>query len=302
MSAAHGEVGSAIFERDGWFAGKKDVRLLTLRRETGPREPVAYKVRWTGNDGTFQAPDTVTLPLNDGVSLPVTITATTAGAHSALLDLLDDATGAVMFRTQAVIVAAERFAAMNRPLVIAGTVPLMEYRAHHIAIPDGVESLGVELTVTRGLLATTILRNHGLSSGYHETVDATPRRVLGPGRYSLTIPRPQQGTWTIGFGNDTARRDSALTPASFVEAQYRRLAPPARCRHRAPCRSARPTRRRRHEPGQRRRASPALDVSPGFLRSYRSAFLANGLPNEHAIDVPANCRRRHQIEQATTCQ
>ena len=81
--------------------------------------------------GTFRALDTVTLPLNDAVSLPVTITTTTAGAHSALLDLLDDATGAVMFRTQAVIVAAERFAAMDCPLVIAGTVPLMEYRAHH---------------------------------------------------------------------------------------------------------------------------------------------------------------------------
>ena len=196
MYAARGNIGNAIYERDGWFVGKRDTRSLTLRRETGRRDAVVYNVTWTGNDGTFQAPDTVALPLDEPVALPVSIAPAAAGAHSALLNLHDSSTGAIVFRSQATIVAAERFETPDRPLVLAGRVPLMGYAAHYVAIPDGIGALSVDLTVTRGILNTAILRAHGLLSSYYDTVN--PARSPRIRTWSVLDDDPSPGTRYVG--------------------------------------------------------------------------------------------------------
>src|SRR5262249_54093668 len=145
--AARGPLGRGIFEFDGWTAGMTGRRDIRLRRESGSLEPTVYRLRWTGNDGTFSAPSSVALPLNTTVAVPVTIAVRAAGAHSALLDLHDPATDANVFRTQATIVASESFGATRAPLRIAGVLPLLRQRAHYIQVPDGAESIAIELAV-----------------------------------------------------------------------------------------------------------------------------------------------------------
>ena len=292
MYAARGEIGSAIFERDGWFIGSRGIRSLTLYRASGARNAVVYKVSWTGNDGTFSAPATVTLPLDEPVVMPVTIATTTAGAHSALLNLHDATTGAIRFRTQATIVAAERFEAVDRPLVIAGTVTFLGYRAHYVAIPDGIGALALELTVTRGILKTTILRSHGLSSAYYENVNPVTPRAFGTGKYSVTIPRPEQGTWTFGFGNDTGRRDSPDAPAWTSDAESHGHAPLARCHSRCP-------RRRERSVGCRCRehCRPSRDTGTRCLG--RLPEVASRVVPVHGISQPVRdrcARERHRAD------
>jgi hypothetical protein len=287
MYTARGDTGTAIFEQDGWFAGKKGARSLTLRRENGASTPIVYNITWTGNDGTFHAPRSVTLPLNVPVTIPITVAVTAAGAHSALLNLHDASTGAVLFRTQATIVAAERFESMDRPLVLAGTVPLMAYRPRYIAIPDGIGALGVEVTVTRGMLNTTILRHHGLSSAYYDTVNPAAPRAFGPGTYSVTIPRPEPGTWTVGFGNDRALQGVASPSASSSDAEYS-----VTLRLFGASLAIRPSGSDSVAIEVTNLASPletpALDVSEGLRRLHRSTLLATASPNQFPIDVPTN--------------
>ena len=59
----------------------------TVTRTTGPATPVAYQVRWLGNDGTFSSRTKVTLPLNEAVDFAVQVNPSRSGVHSAVLQL-----------------------------------------------------------------------------------------------------------------------------------------------------------------------------------------------------------------------
>jgi hypothetical protein len=81
------DVGIGIYEREGWKSGDQGERTITLTRESGPASPMTFAITWLGNDGTFESPDSVVLPLRSPVALPVRITAKGEGAHTAMLTL-----------------------------------------------------------------------------------------------------------------------------------------------------------------------------------------------------------------------
>ncbi|HEX3703233.1 MAG TPA: S8 family serine peptidase, partial [Vicinamibacterales bacterium] len=166
--AAHGADGQGIFEFEGWTAGTTQTRNIRFRRESGPVEPTSYRVSWTGNDGTFATAPSVTLPLNETVGASVTIHPRSPGADSALLNLHDPATDAIVHRVQATIVASESFDSATRSLRIAGALPLMRVNTHYFQVPDDVGMMSLELHVERGIVRPRILPSHSLVPYYYQ--------------------------------------------------------------------------------------------------------------------------------------
>ncbi len=284
--AARGADGQGILEFEGWTAGVKAAREIRFRRKSGPDFPVTYRLSWTGNDGTFHTVPSVTLPLDKTIAVPVTIAPKTMGAHSALLNLHDDASKAIVFRTQATIVAAERLDASTGSVRFTGRVGLMRTNAHYIEVPQGTRAITFELEVSGGVVRPTILPVHGLFRSYYLHVHPSNIRSLARGRHVITLPNPGPGTWTILIGNDSAwlhLPDEA--PADDGDGEYAvtvrvlsasiRPAPASGLSAAVEVTNLGSTVR-----------EPVLTVSRAVLRTHRGDFLPNGLPHVFDIDVP----------------
>jgi hypothetical protein len=283
--ARHGIEGQGIFEVEGWTAGMTGTRVIRFRRESGPMDPVSYRLSWTGSNGAFTSDRSIRLPLRETVSLPVVIDAPSAGAHSAILSLHDPATDAIVFRTQATVVAAEQFDKSDRTLRMAGALPLLRHRAHYFSVPADVAAIGVELKVTRGSLRLTVLPSHGLFPNYYYDVFPQAGRTFTPGTYDVALPNPVPGTWALAVDNSTAWREPDQSLVSTEEAEYVLTA-------RLLDASVRP---RLSDAGvldvdiENRGAAlgePVVDVSMGALTSHHGKTLATGLPNQFDIQVP----------------
>jgi hypothetical protein len=283
--AAHVAEGEGIFERDGWTAGMSGTRDIRFRRESGPAEPVSYRLSWTGNSGAFAAAESIRLPQHETVSLSVAINVRSAGAHSAILNLHDPATDAIVFRTQATVVAAEQFAKADGTLRVSGALSLLAQRAHYVSVPADTRAMEIELKVLRGSVRATVLPSHGLYPNYYGHVYPQSGRAFTPGIYHVTLPDPVPGTWTLTVDNTTAWRESNQPLVSTAEAEYELTA-------RLLNASVRP---RLSRAGlldislENRGASlgePVLEASIGIFKSHQGKTLASGLPNQFDINVP----------------
>jgi len=283
--AARGSVGEGLYERDGWTAGMTGVREMRFYRESGPRDPVTYRVGWVGNDGTFAARQSVTLPLGTWVSLPIHIAVKTPGAHSSILSLHDAVTGDALLRTMTTIVAAYPIRDLGRPLRLAGTVPVMGSEAHYVAIPGDVELLDIDLEVIRGSLDVGVLPSHGLYGPYYWHAYPGYGRTFAKGTHRLAMPRPAAGTWSVYVGNTSAFDERNQALISHEAAEYV-------IRIRILSASLRP---RRLQSGAiavdlenlgAEIREPIVQTSTGTRRSYRGDYLPNGMPNLFDIDVP----------------
>ena len=283
--AARGPEGEGIFEYEGWSPGTAGRREIRFRRESGPGAVVRYNVSWTGNDGTFHAPQTIALPLNAWVALPITIAARHEGAHSALLNVRDERTGSIVFRTQATIVVANRFDPRTRTLRVAGTVPFMRHTAHFITVPPGAAAISVQLEVTRGSLTIGITPSDGLNrGGYYSHVYPQNSRTFTPGKYTVVLPDPAPGTWRIDVANVSARAERDRALVSFGEASYHATLGLAGAALRA-LTNAKGLAVDVENPGPELR-EPTIDASAGSSGVHRGTFLPTGLPNLIHIDVP----------------
>ena len=290
--AVAGPKGVGIFEFDGWSAGMTGRREIRFRRESGPPGPVTYGVSWTGGDGTFTTLPAITLPLEATVSLPVSIAVRTPGAHSAILNLHDPASGAIIFRTQATIVASRPFDASTRSIRIGGTVGFMRHDWHFLQVPADTGAVSIELEVMHGVVGTIIMPAHGLYPNYYYHLYPGIARVFKKGRHHLTLPTPESGTWTIQVKNDSAWFSQGETdkndldgPSSTDDAVYSLTVRALRASVR---------------PGQSVKGSLSVNVenlgstirdavlesSVGAARSHRGRFLPSGLPNVVDITVP----------------
>ena len=291
--AARGHEGSGILEFQGWKPGMKGIREIRFTRTSGPARPLTYRVAWSADDGTFTTPASLTLPLNESVSLPVDVDARTAGAHSGLLTLHDEQTGAVAFRTQATIVVPEPLRdARHASLELSGTAGSMLARAHYLDIPAATAALSLELRVLRGAATPSVFQSHGLPNSYYMHVHPMETISLGPGTYRVRMPHPEPGTWTVRLKNWSAMLASRQfgfmgATGSLEDVDYRLTA-------RLLAASLRP---RRADGGSvevdlENRGStvvePVLEAWPGSLRSHRQRFRPDGLANLVEIDVPAD--------------
>jgi hypothetical protein len=199
--AAGGSQGVGIFEFEGWDLGTIGTRHLQLRRESGPTAPVTYRVTWKGNDGTFKTVSRVTLPLGTSVALPIAIAPADPGAHSALLELREPASGDIVFRTQATVVAAGRIDPTAGSFRTAGRIGLMRTNSHFVRIPEGTAAVAFELEVMSGVVKPTILPASGLLPAYYNHAYPSGIRSLAAGKHVVTLPNPEPGIWTVLLSN-----------------------------------------------------------------------------------------------------
>lgn len=289
LYAARANEGTGLLEFEGWKAGMKGTREIRLRRESGPDQPITYRLVWNADDGTFSTAATVTLPLNVTVPLRIDVGVKTAGAHSGLLTLHDLRTGAAAFRTQATIVASESFDGTNGSLTVSGSVALMRANAHYLDVPTGTGTLLFDLKIDRGVVLPTLLQSHGLPDGYYFHVHPLDFITMGPGRYQVRMPDPEPGTWTFGMKNTSTGLPAAfdqIGPRDDDDASYTLTA-------RAFAASIQPV---LLPSGTGLSVAltnvgttidePVTDAWPGQLRTHRQPFRADGLSNLIEIDVP----------------
>ncbi len=220
--AARGPNGQGVLEFEGWTAGAAGTRGLRLRRESGPETPVTYLITWTGNDGTFRTAAAVTLPLGKTVTVPLRIGPRAAGAHSAILNLRDASSGAIVFRTQATIVAAEPIDGDTRLVRVAGRVAPMRAAQHYIRVPPGARAITIEVEMLRGVVQPAILLAHGLFPSYYHHLHPTQVHVVGTGRHVVTLSNPAPGTWAVHLANTSMwfRLPDDPTPRDAGTAEY----------------------------------------------------------------------------------
>ncbi len=220
--AARGSDGVGILEVEGWTTGMTGTREIRFRRESGPDSPVTYRLTWTGNDGTFQTAPAVTLPLRETVTVRIRIALKRPGAHSALLELRSITSNAIVFRTQATVVAAERIDPSTGSVRVAGRVGPMGMNPHYIQVPAGAAALSVELEVLRGAVSSTILPTHGLFPAYYSHRHPADVRGMTPGKHQVILANPQPGTWAVHVSNTLAwpRTPGNTTPVSDSDAEY----------------------------------------------------------------------------------
>jgi hypothetical protein len=283
--AASGNRGVGLFEREGWRPGSRGERVLELRRESGAPGPVSYRISLTGNDGTFSAAPSVVLPLNESAPLPLHISPTSQGVHSAILNLHDPATDAIIVRAEAAIVAPARLDAPDRTARFTGSVPMMRSVAHYVTLPAGAACLSIDLEVVHGTVQVSVLQSHGIIREYYGHVLPQAGRMLTRGTYRLLLPWPVAGTWSIAVTNDSAWREPNPKLVSREDALYSmsvRILTASLAVQRTIDGAL------KLDVANQGAAieEPAFDISTGTLETHRGEFSPDGLPNRFEIDVP----------------
>jgi subtilisin family serine protease len=211
-------IGIGIYEREGVQANSTFVRTFTFKRTSGPQGNVAYNVKWQGDVNAFQAPARITLPLNQAVTMDVTVNVGGPGSYSALLNLEDRQTTGVDFQSISTVIVADQFTAANNFTVTkTGTVGRNQMLHFFYAVPAGVPALKVSLTGTTGQIRFLRFDPYGLSAeptGTNSLQCYVPN-VPGNGcnGTSRTISNPLAGVWEITV--DT-RRTSDAADSSFT--------------------------------------------------------------------------------------
>lgn len=195
-------VGQGLYEREGWLSRQRDMRTVTLLRQSGAATPISYLLQWRGNDGTFKATEQeVTLPLNEPVQVQLEISPEQPGVHSAHLYLIDKATQLPVHALMTTVVAAEPFTAANgyriehREQKLSGSLP----RRHFLDVPPNISSLRVDAAVGSGRVQL-MLAGGALDLPPSKIIAAGQPAVLlvaypPPGIYELTV-LPADGTPT----------------------------------------------------------------------------------------------------------
>ena len=207
-------IGVGIHDREGVTAGQSYTRTYTITRTKGSSQPKTYAVTWVGNDGTFSSPGSIALPLNVPVNLPVTINPSSAGEHSAIMNLNSPSAAGIEFQTMNVVVAADTFSAANGFSVTkTGSIGRAQQLAHFVRVPAGVPALKVDFSgpsATPGTGQARFLRWHpyglGIDSNAVSNCYLPPAGTCTTGSpSSRTTSDPLPGAWEITVD---ARRSS----------------------------------------------------------------------------------------------
>jgi hypothetical protein len=283
---AAGNRGVGLFEREGWRPGSRDKRVLQLRRESGEPVPVTYRISWTGNDGTFSAASSVTLPLNESVPLPLDISVASEGVHSAIFNLHDPATDTIVARSEATVVAPALLDAPDRTARFGGSVSMMRSVAHYVTLPEGAGALNIDLEVVRGSVYAVVLPSHGFMREYYGHVIPQAARLFTRGKYRLRLPWPAAGTWSITLANTAVfwePNPAVVTTDDGVYSISIQILTAAIAARKTSAGAFAIDVVNQGAAIER----PTFEISGGLLKSHRAEFLPTGLPNRIDIDVPS---------------
>lgn len=209
-------VGQGLYEREGWLAGQKDARKITLLRQSGADTPLTYSLQWQGNDGTFKtAQQEVSLPFNEPVEIPLEISAAKVGVHSAQLYLIDKASGLPVHALMATIVAAEPFTAANNYRVERReqSLPGESVTRYFLDVAPNIASLRLDAGVGAGQVQLMLTGGE---------LDLLPSKLVAPNQPAvLLVPYPPPGVYEVTVLPTNAGAKDVTVAASirYVDSQ-----------------------------------------------------------------------------------
>lgn len=206
--------GQGIYEREGWVAGQTGSRNIILTRNAGEKRAAVYRLKWEGDKETFNSPETVSLPLNVPVSVPVAIAPKRSGVHSAILSLDDSKGSASIHEVMNTVVAAEQFNEGNGFTVTRkGRVGYPGFDSTFLNVPKDTSALKVNLSAItdQKQLLLKLIDPAGNYAGQSPYL----------GNSALTIADPEPGVWEVIAvnGNDGFRTEvpkQAQGAADFI--------------------------------------------------------------------------------------
>jgi hypothetical protein len=212
--------GVGINDREGVASGDSYVRTYTFVRTSGPGGTTTYNLHWVDNDGTFSSAGSIALPKNKPVTLNVNINPTSAGAHSALLNLDDPASAGIEYQTMNVVIAADQFAGPDYSVTKTGSLGPGQFETHFFYVPPGTPAFKVDMTGggPAGAGAIRFLRWHpwGLAIDSNAVSNCYNPSIGGcstGSATSRTASNPQAGVWEVTVD---ARRNSDAVNAPYT--------------------------------------------------------------------------------------
>lgn len=210
--------GPGIYEREGWSVGETGERRISFARSSGNAEPVQYKLEWVGNDGSFESPDLINLPLNTWISVPIEINPKTRGVHSAILRLVDPNGAWVVYEVMNVVIAAEKFSPDNGFTVTGlGHVPRLGYQSYFLKLPENTAAFKFNLHILGGNLRARFLNPAGVEYGLSQPPFSgwAPYQKSGE-TLTRTILSPEPGVWEVLIDNDDAKTTAVSEELKFT--------------------------------------------------------------------------------------
>jgi subtilisin family serine protease len=213
-------VGQGIYDRESTAS----VRPYTFTRTSGPGGSVTYNVSWEGNDGTFSAPGSISLPKNKAATLDVVVAPGGPGAHSAILRLDDPATPGIDYQTMnTVIVPLELDESNEFTQTVTGDVDIAQQEHYFYRVPSGTPAMKVDMnggSPAAGTGQMRFLRWHPWGLGIDSNAVSNCYNPPPPGAgcaggtaTSRTATDPAAGVWEISMD---ARRSSDADNAPFT--------------------------------------------------------------------------------------
>jgi hypothetical protein len=215
-------LGVGIYDREGVTAGESYIRQYTLVRTKGGSNLTDFELEWVGNDGTFSSQATIKLPKGQPVTFDVTVNPSSAGAHSAILNIDDPNTVVVDYQTMNVVIAAEQFtAAGNYSVTHSGLIGRNQSRSFFFYVPPGTPAFKVDLDdhTSSGAGQVRFLRFHpygvSIESSTNSLACYSPPVAGGVAcdPLSRTTTNPLAGVWEVTV---EARRTSDVPDAPFT--------------------------------------------------------------------------------------
>ena len=214
--------GKGIFDREGVTLGQPYTRTYTFTRTSGPDRPVLYHLRWVGNDGTFSSQNNVLLRKNVPTQVPVHINPSSAGIHSAILNLDHSPTDGIEYQTMNTILVPDDLTAANGFTVTkTGVAGRNQVSRFFFRVPEGSPVLKVDMTgptPDAGTGQVRFLRFHpwGLAIDNNASTSCYMPPVAGCATgdpLTRTAADSTAGVWEVTV---EARRTSDVASAPFT--------------------------------------------------------------------------------------
>lgn len=213
-----GSSGPGMYLREGWRAGRRGTRAITLWRLSGPRLPVRYELKLRGGNGTFRVrTSTVSLALQKPVRVEVMVAPENDSVHAAALDLVDPVSATTMHRIPLMVVSAPLLTARN-DFTMEWTDELTEsrYGPMLLQVPRGMRVLQFTLHGAHACDPRLVLRwpfaGARISSPQLLQPDSTGAGIM-------RVQNPAPGTWALHLTSnmywDTAGEPQQGCDSSF---------------------------------------------------------------------------------------
>ncbi|MFI1106341.1 S8 family serine peptidase [Streptomyces physcomitrii] len=207
--------GTGLYDREGGLrAGQKKTYAVQVTRTSGPDRTVYHNLELRNNDGTFKivGDDVVKLPLNKTVAVKIQAKPTSAGVHSAILDVDDNRTPGIDQQILSTVVVSAALTKPDYGFSAKGSVQRNSTRSYFVNVPEGAKNLEVALGGLKGKSQTRFIAIHPYGVPSDDTSTPlcyanyeNPDNTCRPDLRSYADPQP--GVWEIEL---ESRRTSPL--------------------------------------------------------------------------------------------